>query len=450
MNRLILTLAAMTVSICGFSQIHFLKEKANIQQVRDFERNLQSEFVGFDTTKVAQDYFQGAVEDRAYYPIKFKRTNDDFFPELFASYYYDETSSDSTILCASYDWNIMNYVKNLNDDGHHFETEIKRKKEYLQKYKEIKAELVKNFGQPMEVEESKESNGYFYRLRWETQDLKVLLLFQFSTKHQSVREWKVGSYSIRVKIDYKQGGVSDTQLEADLDSVLAEGNLLYKYERAAWIASDLAMENQALREDYFSFFVYEEQEEIKAIILGRKSQNCIAEYSFATDFNKPKSVSLESRELLEKEKTLIELREKILENIADEKYEVTLPSGYTPNFILLPFEGRYKFYIIMGTSQRDIIPFGNDYLFIANKHGEIEDWKKFHSRIIPGHTQVDGKNVIEMIHSHLRTTPLITATDICTFMLYAPLYGIDKFSVYSPALGKYMKYSLKNNEITVE
>ncbi|GHV34969.1 hypothetical protein FACS1894178_3550 [Bacteroidia bacterium] len=203
MNKLILTLTAMTISLCSFSQTNFLTEKTNIKQVREFENNLNSIFVGFDTTKVAKDYFRGAVENKEYYPIKFKRTNNDFFPELFVEYYYDETSSDSTIICASYDWNIMHYVKNLNDDGHHFDTEIKREKEYLQKYKEIKAGLIKEFGKPHKIEESKDANGYFYRLKWENKKIDVLLIFQFSKKHKTVGKWKVGSYSIRVKFDYK-------------------------------------------------------------------------------------------------------------------------------------------------------------------------------------------------------------------------------------------------------
>ena len=203
MNKLIFTLTAMVISISSFSQTDFLTEKVNIKQVREFENNLNSVFIGFDTTKVEEDYFRGAVEDKEYYPIKFKRTNDEFFPELFITYYYDEKTSDSTIICASYDWNIMNYVKNLNDDGHYFDTEIKREKEYLQKYKEIKADLIKKLGKPNKSDESKESNGYFYRLKWESKDLDVLVIFQFSTKHKAVGKWKVGSYSIRVKFDYK-------------------------------------------------------------------------------------------------------------------------------------------------------------------------------------------------------------------------------------------------------
>lgn len=244
--------------------------------------------------------------------------------------------------------------------------------------------------------------------------------------------------------------MSEAELKTKLDSILVEGTLLYKYEKAAWISTDLAMRNKTVKKDYAGYFVYQEQEEIRVIILGKKTQNCNAEYSFESDFNNPKSAKVESRELSSQEKTLLEVREKIMKGVSNKKYEFTIPEGYSPNFILLPFAEKYKFYIIMGTSQSDVIPFGNDYLFIADKNGKIENWQKFHSRIIPGYTKFNGNKVRELTHSHLRTTPFITATDICTFMLYAPLYDIDAFSVYSPALGKYMKYSLKDNEITVK
>jgi hypothetical protein len=244
--------------------------------------------------------------------------------------------------------------------------------------------------------------------------------------------------------------MSKKELNRQLDAVLTEAHLLYKYEKATWISIDLALENETVKKDYGGFFTYEEQGEMRVIMLGKKIQNCIAEYSFESDFSKPKSVKTESRELSDKEKKLLEVREKIVDNLSDEKYAVTIPEGYSPNLILLPFAEKYKLYIIMGTSQSDVIPFGNDYLFIADKNGNIENWQKFHSRIIPGYTTMNGYKVTELTHSHLRTTPLITATDICTFMLYAPLYDIDAFSVYSPALGKYMTYSLKSNKITVK
>lgn len=44
MNRLILTLTAITISIFSFAQTTFLTEKANIKQVREFEKKLNSIF----------------------------------------------------------------------------------------------------------------------------------------------------------------------------------------------------------------------------------------------------------------------------------------------------------------------------------------------------------------------------------------------------------------------
>ena len=240
----------------------------------------------------------------------------------------------------------------------------------------------------------------------------------------------------------------DSILKVKLDSVLAEAHILYKYEKAAWIATDLSLEKSEIITNFGSYFIYQENELIKAIIIDKKNQFCIAEYIFENDFSKPKQIITEKRTLSNIELNLIKVRNRITENLSDRKYEISIPNGYNPNLIMLPWGEKFKMYMIMGTTQRDVIPFGNDYLFVCNKDGEIETWTKFHSRLIPGYTKIAGAKVNELTHSHLHTTALITATDICTFMLYAPLYDIKSFSVYSPAISKYMKYTIANNEIS--
>lgn len=242
--------------------------------------------------------------------------------------------------------------------------------------------------------------------------------------------------------------LTESELKTKLDSVLYEGNLLYFYERAAWISSDLALAIPSVKDNFYSYISYRESNGIRTIFLGKELQTCIAEYTFEGSFEIPPLIKIEKRDLSDKEKILVEVREKILNNLSSKDYKVIIPEGYNLNFVLLPFGEKYKLYILTGTTKPNIIPFGNDYLFIADKTGEIESWHKFHSRLIP--MEIEEKHV-GLMHTHLPTTPLITATDICTFMLNAPYFvNIDCFSVYSPAIDKIMKYCLKDNKITIE
>lgn len=186
----------------SFGQYNFLFERKTLPEIRVIEDSLSSKYIGPVKTQVSKDYFPTAESNHDYYPITYIRTIDAFFPELFVKYFYNE--NDSTLLATSYDWNIMNYVKNLKKDGDKFEIEKKRKKEYLKKYESIKSELIKKYGKPDTVEENKDSQGYFYRLRWNNDENDILVLFQFSTQLKVLPgNMKVGSYNIRVKVDYK-------------------------------------------------------------------------------------------------------------------------------------------------------------------------------------------------------------------------------------------------------
>ena len=251
--------------------------------------------------------------------------------------------------------------------------------------------------------------------------------------------------------------MSESELMNKLDSVLQEGNLLYKYEKSAWISNDLASENPIVRAEFKDYLTYEEQGEIRTIIFGENHQICIAEYTFENNFDNPKSIKIEKRELSDKERTLIDVREKILNNINDNEYGITAPpAGYNFNLILLPFADKYKLYIITGTTEPNVVPFGNDYIFIADENGDIESWQKPHFQLIPTYTVITGgyarrnfARVTGLIHTHLPTTPLMTATDICTFMLYAPFYGdLETLTVVSAPVA--MKYHLKENKITIQ
>ncbi len=247
-----------------------------------------------------------------------------------------------------------------------------------------------------------------------------------------------------------QSVFSEKEIKEKTDSILSEGNLLYKYERAAWVSTDMVKGKENIKKDFGGYFVYKVGDTIKTIILDSNNTQCIYELLFFNDFNIPKNENLTRRKLTSIEANLLNIKNKIINEIIEKKYEVNCPKGFSLNIELIPIELGYKLYILTGTSQSQMIPFGNDYLFYADVNGDIILWKKFHSSILYTPTkELDGEVIKQTIHSHLKTEPYITATDICTFKLYGSLYGQKDFLVYSPILLKYFKYKLFENEIEV-
>ncbi|MDR2841561.1 MAG: hypothetical protein LBV75_09960 [Paludibacter sp.] len=266
--------------------------------------------------------------------------------------------------------------------------------------------------------------------------MKKLILFVF-----------VAIISIFNCINAQDIEYSKVELEVKMDSILQEAHLLFKYEQAAWKTGDYVMSNKTLKKNYGGYLTYEDEKGLKTIVLSKDRKECAAVFFYSD--NLPEFSIRDKREFSGKEKNLIKIYDNIVSQLSSSEYELDVPNGYNLNLDLIPCEDGYKMYVLTGTSQSKVIPFGNDYLFFADDNGEITSWQKFHSRLISLPTQMEGKKVRSQTHSHLRTTPLITATEIATFMLYAPLYKINEFSVYSPAIGKHIKYDLKSDKIIV-
>jgi hypothetical protein len=248
------------------------------------------------------------------------------------------------------------------------------------------------------------------------------------------------------------GNSQNTELRSKLDSIINEANRLYHYEKTVWHSTDLLMEDPEMFTHYGGYVVNLNDDTITVTFAHENNIDRIAVYRFTYDeLEKPFEVEKETRALERVEKKLLDTKMKVMSQLGNEDYEIGWPEGFSPNFILLPETDGYKFYLIMGTTEGGIIPFGNDYVFFTDTEGVITDWKKIHSRLIPGETKgPNGEPINMLLHSHLRTSPYISATDICTFRLYAPKYGIDEFKVLCIATSSYYTYSITKNAITVE
>lgn len=187
---------------------------------------------------------------------------------------------------------------------------------------------------------------------------------------------------------------------------------------------------------------------MKTVFLNVGDSQVIGEYSYLNDAKIPSKVDYNIRNLKPNEKDLLLVRKQIISQLSEPKYEVGVPEGYSLNIVIIPFGEKYKTYLLTGAAENNVIPFGNDYLFISDKSGKILDHKKFHSRLIPTvTTDGNGGIITRSSHSHLKTNPFISATDICTFKLYAPFSKLEKFTVYSPALSTYFEYNLKKDTL---
>ncbi|REC49389.1 hypothetical protein [Chryseobacterium pennipullorum] len=242
---------------------------------------------------------------------------------------------------------------------------------------------------------------------------------------------------------------SDQELQQKLDSIKAEGNLLFSYENSSWISGDLIRKYKKIHEGVGSYLTYKTSDTVKTVFFNKNQNLVLAEYSFLGTQSKPVKKAFEQRLLTETENALKNLRTAIIQQLSDPKYEVSAPEGYSLNMAIIPFNENYKIYLIPGTSQSRVIPFGNDYLFISDKQGKITSSQRFHSRLIPAFDLGEQGSITSSTHSHLKTSPFISATDICTFKLYAPMTKLEEFSIYSTALKTYMKYNYKKDSIAI-
>ena len=241
----------------------------------------------------------------------------------------------------------------------------------------------------------------------------------------------------------------DNGLQFKFDSIIKEANTLYYFEKAAWNSSDLLRSSEKANVSIGGYVAYNINDTVIITYASENQIMRIANYRFLnSNLDEPFAINYEAVKLNDIENQLFDIRKKILSQLLNGAYEVLIYENYSPNFVLIKDQSEFRFYIIMGANKAGVVPFGNDYLFKADKDGNIIEFRKFHSKMIPVYSEYDnGGKVTSATHSHLKTTPYITATDICTFRLYAQYTDLVEFKVYSTALGKTMKYNLNTNTI---
>ena len=238
------------------------------------------------------------------------------------------------------------------------------------------------------------------------------------------------------------------------DSIVYEGEALYTADIMSWWLTDYFFSRQHDAKEIGGSLVHAMNDSIcSALFVNKEMDKCI--FEFRMNLASGEVYVIDSvRPITEKESDKLADRqakiEKVLEQYADSMRWLSPEEG-SFNWDLLYINDQARLYVLQGVTKQGIIPFGNDYSFDFNENNEITKFRRHHKTFLPlALTMDDGTEVAEIVHTHLRDNPYITATDICNFLLYGIPAGIKSFSVLSTYYKCYFKFSFSDgNKITV-
>jgi hypothetical protein len=241
------------------------------------------------------------------------------------------------------------------------------------------------------------------------------------------------------------------RLDEITDSITKEGKTLYRSEWASWYGTDAFMakcpNRLPLAGGYFS---YETDRNLVNIFFSKdEAPQVIATITFQKDLNS-ENYMLDTliRKFNPAEQQYFELRKAASEHMHTDtifkRYKNT-----TLNLVPLIEQNIKKVYVLTGTQLHGVVFFGNDYLMTFDAKNNVVTAKPLHKNLIPVYLKTDsGKIVKENFHIHLPPTDeFITATDICTLMLYEKLTDWDSHIVRSK---NYVSiWDCKKNELLI-
>lgn len=233
----------------------------------------------------------------------------------------------------------------------------------------------------------------------------------------------------------------ERKLDRVADSIQNEAMLLYKSEFASWYGTDLFLAKfPNLRPQIGGYISYENDKggENNVFFSKGDAPEVFATTTFYNDFDKGHySMDTTHRKLTGQEKELFTIRRAVVQQMEqrDTFYKTYNHTNLNP--IPIIHNGKKQVYVLTGPDISGVVVFGNDYLIDFDANNNITNRRILHKNIIPVYykkeaTDSTKTDIGTAMHSHLASTgPYITATDICTLLLYEKLAGWHQHYVIS-------------------
>lgn len=206
------------------------------------------------------------------------------------------------------------------------------------------------------------------------------------------------------------------------DSIKAEGELLYHSEWASGHSTQIFASSfgkkKLLSGGYFS---YETKNGMTTIFFSKNEDPVVlatVKFHHVLDPSKY-SIDTITRKFTENEKEFYTIRSKAAQAVLNDTLFKFYPNT-SLNLVPIIKSGAKRVYVITAQTVPDEVLLGNDYLINFDKDNDVIKKTKLHNNLIPLGT--DGQDAIKASsHQHLgKTSPFITATDICAFKLWKP------------------------------
>jgi hypothetical protein len=234
-----------------------------------------------------------------------------------------------------------------------------------------------------------------------------------------------------VRLSY---GQEDLQIKTQ--PIVDEGKSLYRSEMASWYGTDLFLEQFKTADKIGGYFSYPYQNR-ECCIFFSKGDNpvVIGTISFDSTYTTQNAtVDLSQRAFSSEESDIYTFRANALKIIRTD----TLFKSYANtelNLIPVMTPKERKVYVLTGPSGSGMVIFGNDYLLTFDLSNQLITKRALHKNIMVAKystNAADTSKVVGAMHSHVpETGDFITATDICTLMLYEKFAKWEWYYVFS-------------------
>ena len=221
--------------------------------------------------------------------------------------------------------------------------------------------------------------------------------------------------------------------------IMQEGYLMFRLELASWQTVDRlrGFLSEGKEKGLAGYLTYPDGEAVRSIFYSAaEPPEILATVSFDKEAS-PGSLVVDSTKRGARlgELLRIRLREAALENIRNDDAFYALYKHTGMSLVILPGEKVHKVYFMIVPQIRGVVLFGNDYLLEFDAEMQLVKREKLHNDLIQMVAVGEDESPNGRITSHQHGTGesvYMTATDVCTLMLYGQVTDWVGHRVFSP------------------